>query len=267
MSAVDCAKTIQLALESTYRSLGGAGEIVLHLDPSKDESQRVIEELSIPNLRCITTSERIGFARGLNLAIELSRFDFVARMDADDICLPWRFPLQKRILLREKVDALYSTAIVYGKPVRPFGIAPQLPISLGNEEVSIELVFRNPLVHPTLFMRREAVEAIGGYRESAAEDYDLALRFVLADKKIMRHWLPTVAYRLHEDQVTADPLWQAKVYGDEMITHSRAGLRKHLTSDSGSSPELLRERILKGRPLLRIEGRGVPGIIARTEKG
>ena len=267
MSAVDCAKTIRRALESTLRSLDGDGEIVLHLDPSKDSSHRIIEDLAIPNLTCIVTQDRIGFARGLNLAIEHSRFDTLARMDADDICLPWRFPLQKRLLGRTKVDALYSTALVFGKPVRPFGIAPQLPTSLGNEVVSIELVFRNPLVHPTLLMRRDAVEAVGGYREVSAEDYDLALRLAVADKKIMRHWLPTVAYRLHQEQVTADPRWQARVDSDEMIGRSRAILRMKLASEFGKSPEILRERKLRRRPLLRLESRGLPGIIDRTGQG
>jgi hypothetical protein len=44
------------------------------------------------------------------------------------------------------------------------------------EQIAREIFVESPLVHPSILMRREALEAVEGYRGEGPEDYDLWLR-------------------------------------------------------------------------------------------
>lgn len=233
------------------------------LDPSNDNSASIIREQNIPNLKLIESEERKGFAAGLNEAVLASKGDVLARMDGDDICLPWRFQLQVALMEGQSLDALYSTAVVFGKSVRPFGLMPQFPNSLSPEEVCLELLFRNPLVHPTLMIRREAFETIGGYSEASAEDYDLALRLCIQRFRIARNALPTVAYRIHPHQATANAKWNELVESDPIISASRQRLEEVAQATSSIDKDARRRLMFSKRPMLKLEARGVTGIIRR----
>ena len=99
----------------------------------------------------------------------------IARMDADDIALPERFERQMARM------APSPTCWCLGP--RPSGSTPGATILASRAAVEPDergtlLLRANPIAHPTVVMRRDAVGAVGGYREAylRAEDYDLWLR-------------------------------------------------------------------------------------------
>jgi cellulose synthase/poly-beta-1,6-N-acetylglucosamine synthase-like glycosyltransferase len=56
-----------------------------------------------------------------------------------------------------------------------------------HEQICADLFVESPLVHPTVVVRRQIVEAVGGYRDMGwAEDYDLWLRLVAAGCRLAR---------------------------------------------------------------------------------
>ena len=266
-SAINCSETVRAAVLSTLRSLGGRGEVVFHLDPSSDDSLEILSGISDPRFRLLPTIENLGFAGGLNYAINESKYELVARMDADDICLPWRFALQQKTIEELDLDALYSTALIFGKPVRPFGLMPQFPTSMGPEELAVSLIDRNPLVHPTLLIRKSALEEIGGYGSSIAEDYELNLALAVSGKRFMRHWVPTILYRVHPKQATASTSWSERVLEDEAIKNGVQALRARLGIRSDAELEERLGELHKKRKLLGLERRGVSGIIVRSGRG
>jgi hypothetical protein len=99
-------------------------------------------------------------------------------MDADDISLPNRFEKQVAFLAdHTEVDVLgtaQESVDATGK-VLGYGYRPELHEELANKMYRI-----NPMIHPSVMMRRSFLEALRGYDESErllrAEDADLWLR-------------------------------------------------------------------------------------------
>jgi hypothetical protein len=112
----------------------------------------------------------------LNKLLSESRGTFIGRMDADDICLPGRFHAQLRFLKRDKLDFVFSNAMLFGKGVKPFGFIPQPPIKLKHEESGLYLVFSNPFVHPTMLARRSALESLSGYSLNSTNQYIMLIQ-------------------------------------------------------------------------------------------
>lgn len=117
--------------------------------------------------------------------VEMAESELIARMDADDICFPDRFALQVRYL------ADHPEVAVLGGQVELIGgggehIEAELRFPVERFEIYFSFLFRNPISHPTVVFRRQAILEVGNYAvEKPVEDYDLwmrvATRFVIAN--------------------------------------------------------------------------------------
>jgi glycosyltransferase involved in cell wall biosynthesis len=123
----------------------------------------------------------VGIARALAAGHASARGAFLARMDADDVSLPGRLPRQVELLERSpglgvvgvQVEPFPEEAV--GEGLRRY-VAWQNAI-VTPEDHAREIFVEAPLCHPSVMLRREALEAVGGFREETwAEDYDLWLR-------------------------------------------------------------------------------------------
>lgn len=193
-------KFVRLAVISTLRALPSSAELLVMDDGSTDGTSAVLASVNDSRLRVFTRRASGGVARALNSLLEESDSPVVARMDADDICLPWRFAVQTR-LLQQYGGIVFGNAIYCtrrGWPRRPTLRLPQRSRSLSRE-----LLNRNPFVHPTMLMEREVLASVGGYQEVGAEDYDLWLRLAAHDVPFSVAVVPLLMYRQHPNQVTS----------------------------------------------------------------
>lgn len=111
----------------------------------------------------------------LSLGLHLARSPFVARMDADDISHPYRLERQLSymqahpdvVVLGSNCDLINENSEVVGHTTNPSD----------DQDIRRSLRYRNPICHPTVMFRREAILAMGGYLGGKhAEDYDLWVR-------------------------------------------------------------------------------------------
>lgn len=114
-----------------------------------------------------------------------ARSPLLARMDADDVARPGRLATQLRLLARRPGIAACGTGVRYfPRPRRGSGyLRYERWINGLTEPAAVErdLFVECPIAHPTLMVRRDAFEAVGGYRDTAGpEDYDLILRLSAA---------------------------------------------------------------------------------------
>jgi len=144
-----------------------------------------------------------GIVASLNAGLAAATTDYVARMDADDICLPNR--LKRQI---EFLDANPEIAVVGAQAafIDQYGALTGQTTNypLWPRQVRSKLLSKGCVVcHPTVLFRRKAVLQVGGYRAAfeLAEDHDLWLR--LADTLSVAN-IPDVLlhYRVHPDQIT-----------------------------------------------------------------
>lgn len=114
----------------------------------------------------------------LSLGLHLARSPFVARMDADDVSDSERLETQLAYMqANEDVAVLGSAYFLIDSHDRVCG---KVDVPETDCAIRKALRFRNPICHPSVMLRREAILAEGGYLGGRnAEDYDLWLRLAM----------------------------------------------------------------------------------------
>jgi len=194
------------AVESVLRQSFGDFELLAVEGNSADASPSILAEFAARDerVRVIRQTGR-GLVAALNQGVAASRGEFIARMDADDVALPERFARQVQFLRDHPAVAAVGTAMQAVGPDR----APLWRMDYPTEPAQVKrmLMTTSCLGHPSVTMRRAAVDAVGGYRPAFrdAEDYDLWLRLV--DRFELAN-LPDVLmhYRCHPGQSTLQRL-------------------------------------------------------------
>jgi cellulose synthase/poly-beta-1,6-N-acetylglucosamine synthase-like glycosyltransferase len=201
---------------------------LLVFDDASDDGTSVVLDSWIrrdKRVRMIQSAESVGGGAARNACLRASDSDLVASMDADDICLPWRFRIQLRMLR--------DADLAFGAPIR-FGstrvqMRPTNPFNYRGFEVNTALLLHNPLSHPTMTGRRSGLEAVGGYDTMrAAQDYDLWLRCASKGLTLLRSGLPLVMYRQTPNQVSRQPGYEDKVVGTPSLRLSHQELASAL---------------------------------------
>jgi glycosyltransferase involved in cell wall biosynthesis len=100
-------------------------ELILIDDGSRDDSAARAAKFGDPRIRIIRHDESRGLACRLNEAVRLARGEFIARMDADDICYPQRLAAQVALLRSDSsLDVVTCKALVFRGEGDPVGIFP-----------------------------------------------------------------------------------------------------------------------------------------------
>lgn len=175
-------------------------ECVLVDDGSSDATPSLLRAAARRDDRVRVVSRgHSGIVQALNAGLEHCRGRYVARMDADDRM--HRERLARQLAAMERDPGL--TAV--GSHVRLF---PRARLTEGrlayeswvNSLATEDDVLRDrfvecPLVHPTLFIRRDALDEYAYRDASWAEDYDLILRMLARGLRLSVVPLPLLAWR------------------------------------------------------------------------
>jgi glycosyltransferase involved in cell wall biosynthesis len=144
-------------------------------DGSSDHSGNIVEGFHDGRIRLVRESRSAGLAARLNQAVALSAGEFIARMDADDICFPERLAGQVARLREEpQLDLLACGAVIFTGGGKLIG---EIPVGLDHQEIVARPFVGFPLPHPTWcgrasWFRNNPYNAELRY----AEDQDLLLR-------------------------------------------------------------------------------------------
>jgi glycosyltransferase involved in cell wall biosynthesis len=241
MTAKNASKTIIPAIVSLQISLQKSDEILVLCDGCSDDTEEKVRGISDPRVKVFSVSKSLGRSKGRNYLIDRSHGDLIGILDADDIALPWRFWVAKRLL--QRFDAVFSTAIVFGFALKPFPILPQVPRQILPDAMAMECLGRNPLVHSSATFKRELLGSEPPYRDSETEEYDLWLRMLLSGARIYRAAVPCVLYRLHSSQASQVEGFVERSQSCKLVQHGQRVLAAKL-GISGESIEVLREQAL-----------------------
>jgi len=143
----NCAEYIDFAIRSIINQTYSNWELLIIDDNSTDGTIRIIEE--IKNSRIIIIKNRLnkGLPYCLNQCIKLSKGEYFARMDGDDIMTTDR--LEKQISFLEKhpdIDLLGGLAYTINDTNEIIGFKyPKMPQNI-NELISLQ----NYFIHPTV---------------------------------------------------------------------------------------------------------------------
>ncbi len=189
------------ALESIRQQTFVDWELVAVDDGSQDGSGSVLESFAATDrrIRILTNETNSGICAALNRGWREARGAYIARLDADDVALPDRLARQV-----EALDAHPSVAVVGSAAVLVDGNGRRISVArvpTSSRAIHATLGHRNCVNHPSVTLRRSALEAVGGYRFDHVEDYDLWLR--LSERfDLLNLAEPLILYRLHAQQVS-----------------------------------------------------------------
>ncbi len=202
-------KAIFSVLEQTYINF----ELVIIDDGSTDDSKNIITRMANSDSRIkLISRPNKGLIVTLNESINMSKGDYIARMDADDISLPERFENQVAFLNEHPECVVVGTLSTLidsdGDEIGPFGEWVK------HDEIDAAHLSGHggAIIHPSVMIRTEALRCVEGYREEfkSAEDIDLWLRLAEVgkvtniDKRLIlyRQHMDSIGHRNRIEQVT-----------------------------------------------------------------
>ena len=195
-------KHLRECFDSLFSQTLPATEIVLVEDgPLTSELDDIIakSQQNHPELKTIKLPENGGIGHALNEGLKYCTYDLVARMDADDICKPDRFETQVNFMkTHPEYDIVGSWADEFSDSISNILSTRKLP---EDHEAIIQFgKKRNPMNHPTVMFRHQAVKAAGYYIHSPqVEDYDLWVRMMLRGSKFYNIQRSLLYFRMSDD--------------------------------------------------------------------
>jgi glycosyltransferase involved in cell wall biosynthesis len=183
----DAAGTIQDALASVEAQTFDDFEVIVVDDGSADATLGILTAWARRDRRLrVLAGEPAGIVAALCTGLAAAQGEIIARMDADDVAHPDRFLQQIELLDANPGLAACGTGIRYFPRATLKGGARQyerwINGLISGDDIARDIFVECPIPHPTLMIRRSALDAVGGYRDPGwPEDYDLVLRLWAAD--------------------------------------------------------------------------------------
>ncbi|EGQ8479789.1 glycosyltransferase [Vibrio parahaemolyticus] len=199
--------TLDSVISQTYLDI----EVICINDGSTDNTQAILEDFKKRDDRIrIINRENKGLVYSLNQGISISKGKYIARMDADDICLPKRFEMQVKFLESNPSVGLVGTSYMYIDENDNQLSKRIVPRSLSI--IRSMLLFGSPICHPSVMFNKSIVGEHLLYDENYDSCEDLELWFRLNDKGIEIRNLSDVLikYRILPTSISSRKMAQQK---------------------------------------------------------
>ena len=194
-------EAIQSVLDQTFTDF----EFLIVNDGSTDGSIEIINQFADQDCRIrILDKSNTGLSDSLNTGIERASGEWIARIDADDLCEPQRLAKQIELVRADKDLVLVGTGLTLIDQHGLEGKVYQFPVQ--HKHLVKQLTGRGRFfAHSSAMYKTVVVRELGGYRNklSRAEDHDLWLS--LSERgKIGCVRASLVYIRKHTDQISHD---------------------------------------------------------------
>jgi glycosyltransferase involved in cell wall biosynthesis len=231
LAAYNAERYLAEAVDSILAQTFGDFELILIDDGStKDRTPQIVGDYARRDARVVAISRpNRGLTPTLNEGVSRAQGEFIARMDADDVCMPTRFAQQVAYLDAHPECVCVGSRVTiidpYSSPVK----VTDHPLDHDAIDAQLLRGIGWAVVHPAAMMRTCAVRQIGGYREQFVTSQDLDIFLRLAEVgKLANLEEPLTKYRQHFESVSntkADIQWghKATIVGD---AYDRRGLAR-----------------------------------------
>jgi glycosyltransferase involved in cell wall biosynthesis len=211
MPAYNSGPYIREAIDSVLNQTFTDFEFIIINDGSKDETLDIIRQYTDPRIRLIDQQNK-GLIDTLNESILLARGEIIARMDADDICLPDRLQLEYDFLeAHPEYVMVGSEADVVDKEGN--FLMKLIPVGHTHEEIVLRINKKCPFIHPCVMFRKQAVIDAGLYPKNALTFEDHLLWKKLLDLgRVCNLDKVLLKVRFNPESVTIDEKWRGEAF-------------------------------------------------------
>ena len=171
-------------LESLKNQTLPATEIVMVYDGAiTPELEAVVNEYTtkLP-MKIIQLPKNVGMGNAFNEGLKNCSYEWVFRMDTDDICLPHRFEKQVNFIKQNPSVVLLGSHIAEFNNINDIVSYRKIPI--GNQAIRKYSLARTPFNHMTVAYKKQIAIDAGGYRSYLLEDYSLWLRIIAKNYEV-----------------------------------------------------------------------------------
>lgn len=183
----DVPEYVKTAFESIFNQTLVPDEVVCVADgPIPDELKDVVEEFTTnyPEImHPVYLEKNGGLGEAMRIAVENAKYDYLARMDSDDICLPDRFEKQMKCFEEDPKLSIVGGMITEfeGKPDNVFA---KRILPLEDAEIKKMMRGRCAVNHVTVIFKKADLMKAGNYQPFwKQEDHYLWARMMLAGCK------------------------------------------------------------------------------------
>ena len=178
-------KAIESVLTQTYTDF----ELLVIDDGSTDETEQVVTRYMDKRVHYYRMAENGGQSKARNCGMQMAQYDYLAFEDSDDLWRPEKLKVQMEVMQGAEQDV----GMVYHKFRYDLGkgrgmVLPdeKIPLEKKSGNIYEQLLWDNMVGMPTMLLKKECVNVVGGLDESlkCLEDYDFALRIAQKYKAI-----------------------------------------------------------------------------------
>lgn len=203
LPAYNASNYIREAIESILNQTYNNFELIIINDGSTDNTPRIINTYDDSRIKLINNEGNKGLIYSLNRGIDVSRGEYIARMDADDISHPFRFAKQIKVMNQN------SDIVVCGTYINYFGASKgrfsRCHPKQHNEDIKKSLLIRSAFAHPTVMIRASILKKYGiRYDENfkSCEDYKLWIDLA-SYGTFINIPVPLLNYRVSNNQISS----------------------------------------------------------------
>ena len=203
-------ESIESILNQTFKDF----EFIIILDyPDNNLHKKIIEEYSkIDNrIRFFVNEKNLGLTGSLNRGLSLAKGEYIARMDADDISLPYRLERQLEYIKKNQYDLIGGITQMIDEDGNSIYSIQKVPTDFNK--IKKALRYGQCIAHPTWLGRKEVFDYLNGYRNiPLCEDFDFTLRVVLNGFKISNLNETVLKYRMTKNSISRNNLYDQYLY-------------------------------------------------------
>lgn len=178
MPNYNCEKYIDKAIESILNQTFRDFEFIIIDDGSTDNSWNIIQDYAKKDNRIIAikNEKNLWVSKTRNKAINISKWEYIALMDSDDISLTDRF--EKQIQFLNKNLEVWIVGWTMEIMDENWNVYSERKYNLTDTEIRKKLFRYSPFCHPLVMIRKSILKKSGFYDIDINlwEDYDLYFR-------------------------------------------------------------------------------------------
>lgn len=185
--------TINSVLNQTYKNF----EYILVDDGSEDHSLKILKSFNDKRIKILEPGE-IGRANALNEAVKISKGEYIAIIDADDICINNRLEKQIDFCLNNNKDFVATNSILINFQGDISGQTNFVANKLFLREKLLEM---NPFAHSSIFIKKNVLDEIGRYDNffQKSIDFNMYLQMIIAGYELNFIEEPLIKLRVYEE--------------------------------------------------------------------
>ena len=199
MGIYNCESTLEQAVRAIQNQTFSDWELILCDDGSTDNTYEVAKRLAELDKRIILIKNvcNKGLNETLNHCLKYATGVFIARMDADDDCVPERFEKQIQFLNSQDKFDIVSSWMSFFDENGDWGYQRTV-----EYPQAADIVSGSPICHAPVMLRKKCLDEVGGYtidkRMLRVEDVNLWIK--LYSKGYRCYNIQEPLYRMRNDQ-------------------------------------------------------------------